>query len=53
MPHHPGIMWGLPLLCPYMLAATAIDWLTSPAVHSAGLVMWDIVFFYPLPRPLS
>lgn len=31
------------------MATTAIDWLVSPAVHSAGLVMWDIGFFtcYP------
>lgn len=26
------------------MATTAIDWLMSPAVHSAGLVMWDIGF---------
>lgn len=42
-------MWGLPLLRRYVLAATAIDWLMSPAVHSAGLVMWDIGFLLAAP----
>lgn len=37
-------MWGSPLLC--ALAATAIDWLMFHAVHSVGLVMWDIGFFF-------
>lgn len=34
------------------MVTTAIDWVMSPAVHSAGLVMWDIASFPLLPRLL-
>ena len=37
-------MWGLPSCVGSTMATTVIDWLMPPAVHSAGLVMWDIGF---------